>query len=66
MFHRALTADVVAGNNLAAPEQSYAVWWWLGWGGVGVVSLFPCFQFQKNQTFCVGGLMQAVALSVSP
>lgn len=27
MFHRALTADVVAGNNLAALEQSYAVWW---------------------------------------
>lgn len=26
MFHRALTADVVAGNNLAALEQSYAVW----------------------------------------
>lgn len=26
-FHSALTADVVAGNNLAALEQSYAVWW---------------------------------------
>lgn len=26
-FHRALTADVAAGNNLAALEQSYAVWW---------------------------------------
>lgn len=31
MFHRALTADALAGNNLAGTGQSYAVlWWWWG------------------------------------
>lgn len=41
MSHGALTADVVAGNNLAAFEQSYAVWWWLpGVGWSFFISLF--------------------------
>lgn len=41
MSHGTLTADVVAGNNLAAFEQSYAVWWWLlGVGWSFSISLF--------------------------
>lgn len=27
VFHEALTADALAGNNLAGTGQSYAVWW---------------------------------------